>query len=74
MAPATAEAELRGLIDEYRARCLWSLREDYYPTTRSERERVLRLIERHGDSHVLRRVAALRACLSPHFNATSAGS
>jgi len=48
--PATAEEELRTLIDEYRARCLWWLREDYYPKTAAEQERVLRLIERHGDS------------------------
>ena len=29
-------AELRGLVDEYRSRCLWFLREDYYPATRDD--------------------------------------
>jgi hypothetical protein len=30
----TTAAELRRLVDEYRSRCLWFLREDYYPATR----------------------------------------
>ena len=42
-------AELRCLVDEYRSRCLWFLREDYYPATRDEILTVLRHIERHGD-------------------------
>ena len=36
------------LVDEYRARCLWFLREDYYPRTTAEACRVLEAIERRG--------------------------
>ncbi len=67
-------AELRRLVDEYRSRCLWFLREDYYPATRDEILTVLRHIERHGDREGFRRAAALRRWLSPPFSATSAGS
>jgi hypothetical protein len=67
-------AELRTLVDSYRSRCLWFLREDYYPATREEALTVLRHIERHGDREGFRRAAALRRWLSPPSNATSAGS
>ena len=68
------EAALRHLVDEYRARCLWFLREDYYPETPSERERVLALIAQHGDQKAFRRVAELRTWLSQRSSGTSAGS
>lgn len=70
---ATA-AELRNLVDAYRSRCLWFLREDYYPATRDEALSVLRHIERRGDREGFRRAAALRRWLSPTSSATSAGS
>jgi hypothetical protein len=70
----TTAAELRRLVDEYRTRCLWFLREDYYPATRDEVLTVLRHIERHGDHEGFRRAAALRRWLSPISSATSAGS
>ncbi len=70
----TNAAELRRLVDEYRTRCLWFLREDYYPATRDEVLTVLRHIERHGDHEGFRRAAALRRWLSPVSSATSAGS
>jgi hypothetical protein len=68
------EAEFRRLVDEYRLSCLWFLREDYYPATEPERERVLRLIERHGDLQAFRRVARVREWLSHRSSETSAGS
>lgn len=68
------QAELRILIDEYRAQCLWFLRQDYYPETAAERERVLELIARHGDQKALRRVAAVRIWLSRQSSETSAVS
>jgi hypothetical protein len=52
--------ELRNLMDEYRARCLWFLREDYYPQTPAEMDRVLALIVEHGDREALHRAAVLR--------------
>jgi len=70
---ATA-AELRRLVEAYRSRCLWFLRQDYYPATRSEILTVLRHIERHGDHEGFKRAAALRQWLSPPSSATSAGS
>jgi hypothetical protein len=68
-----AAAFLR-FVDEYRARCLWFLRPDYYPETPSEHAEVLRLIERHGDRHAFRQVARFRQWLSPSSSETSAVS
>jgi hypothetical protein len=34
------------LVNEYRPRCLWFLRPDYYPRTKEERLRILDYIER----------------------------
>lgn len=45
------------LIDEYRTRCLWFLRPDYYPTTTEQRLRLLGYIERHGDLQAYRRAS-----------------
>jgi hypothetical protein len=58
------DPRLRRLIDDYRVRCLWFLREDYYPGSDSEREKVLQLIERYGDLPAFRRVAEMREWLS----------
>lgn len=52
------------LVDEYRARCLWFLRPDYYPSTTEQRLRALGYIERYGDLQGFRRAAALRQWLS----------
>jgi hypothetical protein len=62
------------LVDEYRVRCLWFLREDFYPSTLAERLRVLGYIERHGDLEAFRRAAELRQWLSRNSSAPSAGS
>jgi hypothetical protein len=40
--PACSDTEFRRFVDPYRARCLWFLREDYYPRTLAEREDVVR--------------------------------
>jgi len=68
------DGEFNRLVDEYRVRCLWFLRPDYYPTTLGERLRVLEYIERHGDVEAFRRVARMRRWLSPDSSARSAGS
>jgi len=62
------------LVDEYRHRCLWFLREDYYPGTDTERVSVLRSIEQHGDLMAYRRAAELRHWLSRNSSARSAVS
>jgi hypothetical protein len=71
--PATAEAVDR-LVDEYRVRCLWFLRPDYYPSTLEEQLRVLEYIERHGDREAFRRAATLKRWLSLPSSAPSAVS
>ena len=68
---ALAEAVNR-LVDEYRQRCLWFLRSDYYPATDGERLRVLRFIETYGDSEAYRRSAEVRRWLSPTSSERSA--
>ena len=62
------------LVDEYRQRCLWFLREDYYPATDEERLRVLRYIQRHGDRGAYVRAAEMRRWLSRPSSAASVAS
>jgi hypothetical protein len=71
---ASVETELRRLVDDYRATCLWFLREDYYPETPREQERILALIAQHGDLPAFRRVARLRTWLLPDSSSKSAVS
>ena len=65
---------LRQLVDEYRSRCLWFLRSDYYPASDEESRRVLDYIERYGDREAFLRVAEIRRWLSPPSSAPSAAS
>jgi hypothetical protein len=69
----SVERAMRALVDEYRDRCLWFLRRDYYPSTRDEGLRVLDAIQRHGGVEAFRRAAEIRAWLSRPSSATSAG-
>jgi len=69
-----ADAALRELVDEYRDRCLWFLRRDYYPATTEEAQRVLDAIQRHGNRDGFRRAARIRQWLSLPSSATSVGS
>jgi hypothetical protein len=68
----SVQRNLRKLVDEYRQRCLWFLRQDYYPRTRSEALRVLRYIEQHGDVRAFRRVAPLKQWLLQNSSEPSA--
>ena len=47
MDPRRLESLVNALVDEYRHRCLWFLRSDFYPSTDEERLRVLDYIQRH---------------------------
>ena len=67
-------AAIDRLVDEYRLRCLWFLRPDYYPSTDSERFKVLLYIERHGDRDAYRRAREMRRWLSQTSSAPSAAS
>ena len=60
------------LVDEYRTRCLWFLREDYYPQTFAEACRVLKSIERHGDRAAFQKAATLRQWLLQNSSVPSA--
>lgn len=70
----TPEEAVDALVDEYRQRCLWFLREDFYPASLEERLRVLEYIQRHGDREAYRRAAEVRTWLSPSSNEKSAAS
>jgi len=75
MAPAShseiAEA-VNELADQYRDRCLWFLRPDYYPASDTERLRVLDYIARHGDLAAYRRAGRLKQWLLLSTSAPSA--
>ena len=69
---AVVMRQVDALVDEYRVRCLWFLREDYYPETRAEACRVLDQIEGHGDLTAFKKAAALRQWLSRNSSEPSA--
>ena len=73
----TSQAELaaaiNAIVDEYRVRCLWWLRPDYYPSGAREQLRVLDYIDRHGDLAAYRRTSNLRQWLSQISSVASAG-
>jgi hypothetical protein len=68
----TVMQRVRALMDEYRTRCLWFLREDYYPRTPAEACGVLESIERHGDVVAFRKAAVLRQWLLQNSSSPSA--
>ncbi|MBN1676699.1 MAG: hypothetical protein JXR37_36985 [Kiritimatiellae bacterium] len=70
----TVQKQIKRLVEEYRDRCLWFLREDYYPVTLEQQLRTLRHIERHGDREAFRRAAELRKWLSQNSKEPSAVS
>jgi hypothetical protein len=72
--PLAVDAALRSLIDDYRTRCLWFMRRDYYPDTPEAQLRVLDHIQRHGDRDAFVRAATLRQWLSPRSSTASARS
>lgn len=71
--PGWIPEAVNALVDEYRTRCLWFLRPDFYPSTHEERIRVLGYIERYGDREAFRQAATLKRWLSLPSSAPSAG-
>lgn len=63
---------VNALVDEYRTRCLWFLREDFYPQTPTDALRVLDYIERHGDVKAFQKAATLRQWLLQNSSEQSA--
>jgi hypothetical protein len=59
------------LVDDYRARCLWSLRADYYPGAVDEQLAVLGSILRCGDRDGYRRASVLQQWLLQNSSAVS---
>lgn len=66
-------ASVNALVDEYRVRCLWFLRTDWYPVTLEDRLRALDYVERNGDNAGFRRARALRGWLLQSSREASAG-
>jgi hypothetical protein len=62
--PPDVAAAVDQLTDEYRSRCLWFLRADFYPRTDADRLRVLDYLERYGDRAAFQKAAAARQWLS----------
>ena len=56
--------EVRTLIDDYRAMCLWYLDDDFLPQNYEELLGILDKVERYGDLAAYRRVARIREWLS----------
>jgi hypothetical protein len=74
VAQRTVDEALHTLVDDYRARCLWFLRPDYYPETPAEQLRVLSYIQKYGDQDAHIRSSRLRRWLSQLSNADSVAS
>ena len=74
VAPRTFDETVRALVDDYRTRCLWFLRPDYYPETPAEHLRVLSYIQKYGDQDAHIRASRLRRWLSQLSNANSVAS
>jgi hypothetical protein len=68
------DQEVKRLVDEYRIRCLWFLRPDYYPSSDQDRLRILGYIERYGDLAAFQRAGKVRRWLSQTSSARSATS
>jgi hypothetical protein len=65
--------QLIPLVNRYRERCLWFLKEDYVPNTPGEASIVLDFIERYGDREAFTETRRLKKWLSLNFRETSAG-
>jgi hypothetical protein len=64
---------VNALVEEYRIRCLWYLREDYYPGSVPSAIRVLEAIQQHGDVSAFKQAGALRQWLLQNSSEASAG-
>jgi hypothetical protein len=72
--PSELQQNVRRLVDEYRGRCLWFLKNDYYPESPEQIRRTLGYIEKHGDLRAFQEAARLRKWLSQSFSEPSAAS
>ena len=58
------QLKVNALVDEYRDRCLWFLRADWYPTGPEEILRALNYIRKYGDRQGFQKASKLAQCLS----------
>jgi hypothetical protein len=68
------DAEVRSFVDDYRERCLWFVRADYYPSTHAEILRVLRWVRARGDREAFQRAGKIEEWLSRTSSGKSAAS
>jgi hypothetical protein len=66
--------QVYALVDAYRDRCLWFLREDYYPADAEDMLRTLDYIRRYGDLDAFRKAGVLYQWLSANSNKPYANS
>jgi hypothetical protein len=71
MEALAASNAVNRMVDEFRARCFWSARSDYYPLGLDQQVKALVTIQRHGDLATFRRASALRQWLLRHFSEQS---
>lgn len=72
MDPVLVE-RIKPLLVKYRSRCLWFLREDFFPETLQQALLVLDNIEKHGDREGFIEARRVKEWLSQISSATSAG-
>jgi hypothetical protein len=69
--PLDMREAVHGLVEANRLQCLWFMREDYFPESASEIDRVLAEIEARGDRQAWAKARTLRAWLSRTINGAS---
>ena len=72
--PSDIKMQLYQLIEEYRDRCLWFLRVDYYPESLDSALRALDYIRRYGDNRAFQRAGELKRWLLRISSEQSASS
>jgi len=60
---AELKVQITALVEEYRDRCLWFLRDGFVPSSTEEALRTLDFIERYGDRSGFERARKLRKWL-----------
>jgi hypothetical protein len=63
------EEKIRHLVEDYRDRCLWFLRQDFMPATDEQILRTLDQIERYGDRDAYVRAEEIRQWLQARSRA-----
>lgn len=66
------DAEIDRLVEQYRDRCLWFIREDYFPDSIEAQLSILKYIERYGDRDAFVQARELSNCLLRHSSGRSA--